>query len=341
MKETGVIRGNPFAGSGLWFRGNLHSHTTGSDGLLSAVELASWYRDRGYHFLFITDHNRVTDVSDCRLSGMLVMPGAEILLHWEEPLKAEILALGIDRVAPIPAGPQEVIDDVLSQQGLAFLSHPALSGIPSAAIARLRGLAGIEIFNAPNHWNGRRGFSTSQWDELLATGHFLWGVASDDRHSGHVPELIFPPLGKQSFRDQAEAWIVLRASELRPGAILEALRQGQFYSTTGPEIKDIRVENGELCVETSPVRWVWFASLPWLGIRRVAEPGESLTEARAPLAGLASRERVERMLADFSRRGCFTRAKKVGHYVRLEIWDGGDGYAWSNPIDLSLLPQEG
>ncbi len=59
--------------------------------------------------------------------------------------------------------------------------------------------------------------------------------------------------------------------------ILEAIRQGRFYSTTGPRIEEIMVEDGEIRVKTTPVRSVWFASAPWLGVRRVAPAGDCLT----------------------------------------------------------------
>lgn len=334
-----MVPGNPFAGSGQWYRGNVHSHTTNSDGQLSVSELAACYDRNGYDFLFVTDHNVVTDVSKSRSHGILVMPGAEIRVDWEETFPAEVLALGIERVMNHKVAPQRVIDDVLAQGGLPFLSHPSLSGANATAISQLNGLVGIEIFNAPNYWTGRRGRSTAQWDELLANGHMLWGVASDDRHSGRKPELTFAPLGKQPFRDQYEAWVMVRAESCTAPAILNAMRRGQFYSTTGPRIKDIAVVDGEIRVEASPVRWIWFASVPYLGVRRVAAAGEKLTHARAPFFGLASPEGVLAMNKRFIQRGYLKKGKTVGHYVRVELWDGEDGYAWSNPIDLSRLDE--
>ncbi len=324
-----------FEGSGQWYRGNVHSHTTNSDGLFGLNELATWYARHGYDFLFVTDHNLVTDVSGHPSRKILVLPGAEIGVKWQETFPAEVLALGIQRMAGYMASPQRVIDEVLEQGGIPFLSHPSLSGISSAAISRLKGLVGIEIFNAPNHWNGRRGDSTAQWDELLAGGHRLWGVASDDRHSGVRPELTFAPLGRQPFRDQAEAWIMVWARTRTSAEILEAIRQGRFYSTTGPRIEEIAVEDGEIRVKTTPVRSVWFASSPWLGVRRVAPAGDRLTEARAPLSALATPGKIAEMTERFLDRGYWERPRVVGCYVRIELWDGEDGRAWSNPIDLS------
>ncbi|WP_428941056.1 hypothetical protein [Fontivita pretiosa] len=40
-----------------WWKGNLHTHTFWSDGDDFPEMVAEWYRDRGYHFLALSDHN--------------------------------------------------------------------------------------------------------------------------------------------------------------------------------------------------------------------------------------------------------------------------------------------
>lgn len=42
-----------------WFKGNLHTHSLWSDGDDFPEMIAEWYRDNGYHFLALTDHNLV------------------------------------------------------------------------------------------------------------------------------------------------------------------------------------------------------------------------------------------------------------------------------------------
>ena len=41
---------------GNWYKGNLHMHTTVSDGALDPVEAINIYREAGYDFIAITDH---------------------------------------------------------------------------------------------------------------------------------------------------------------------------------------------------------------------------------------------------------------------------------------------
>src|SRR5437660_546366 len=65
-----------------WFRGNTHAHTNLSDGQNSPIDVARWYQQHGYQFLFITDHNGVTDVSG--LNTILGNGGKFLVLTGEE-----------------------------------------------------------------------------------------------------------------------------------------------------------------------------------------------------------------------------------------------------------------
>ncbi len=44
-----------------WWKGNTHTHTWWSDGNAPPESVAAWYRDRGYHFLVLSDHNRMQE----------------------------------------------------------------------------------------------------------------------------------------------------------------------------------------------------------------------------------------------------------------------------------------
>lgn len=44
-----------------WYKGNLHTHTLWSDGDDFPENVAFWYRDHGYHFLALTDHNKLSE----------------------------------------------------------------------------------------------------------------------------------------------------------------------------------------------------------------------------------------------------------------------------------------
>jgi len=50
--------------AGEWYRGNLHTHSLWSDGNVFPEEAVAWYRDHGYQFLCLSDHNSLQDNPD-------------------------------------------------------------------------------------------------------------------------------------------------------------------------------------------------------------------------------------------------------------------------------------
>jgi len=81
-RERPAPRRRP-AGDGLtWLAGDLHAHTTHSDGALSVAELAVYAVERGLDFLAVTDHNTVSHHASLdRLSaryGVTLLPGQEV-----------------------------------------------------------------------------------------------------------------------------------------------------------------------------------------------------------------------------------------------------------------------
>src|SRR5688572_32784773 len=71
------------APSPQWFKGNLHTHTLNSDGDSTPDDVVRWYREHGYHFVTLTDHNYLTSVDGLNaLHGadekFLVMAGEEV-----------------------------------------------------------------------------------------------------------------------------------------------------------------------------------------------------------------------------------------------------------------------
>ena len=55
--------------AGEWYKGSLHSHTTNSDGDASPIDVVMWYRDHGYDWLVISDHNKLTRVDTTPLES--------------------------------------------------------------------------------------------------------------------------------------------------------------------------------------------------------------------------------------------------------------------------------
>jgi len=105
------IADDPFQLPGRWYRGNLHTHTTNSDGALSPAQVAAWYCGHGYHFVALTDHERVTDVStavcaagtDTGGTHFVVVPGAETSVGpSRQGSPVHVVAIGVLDGLPAP-----------------------------------------------------------------------------------------------------------------------------------------------------------------------------------------------------------------------------------------------
>src|SRR5688500_17783252 len=66
-----------------WYKGNTHTHTLNSDGDSTPDEVVRWYREHGYQFLVLSDHNYLTSVDGLNavhgaVDKFLVIPGEEV-----------------------------------------------------------------------------------------------------------------------------------------------------------------------------------------------------------------------------------------------------------------------
>jgi hypothetical protein len=292
---------NPFDADGKWYKGNLHTHTTGSDGAWSPDKVAAEYRAKGYNFLFITDHNTVTDVSGLSGDGLLVLNGTELGAGRSEIGHSyHIVALNLkETVSPKDAPTlQELIDLIKSKGAEVIVAHPYWSGLTVKDIIDLEGCLGVEVFNSTCHFSIAKGHSAVHWDDLLARGKGMSGFAVDDAHQ-HFSD--YRPI------DICYAWIMAKLPELTEDAVMSAIKAGRFYSSNGPTINDISVKDGVISVSTSDVKVISFVADVSRG-KRCAAMGDGLINK-----------------ADYKLRG----SEK---YIRVECFDQDGRGAWSNPI---------
>lgn len=294
---------NPFETGGRWFKGNLHAHTTNSDGDLPPRLLVNEYKEGGYDFLSITDHGKLTNIQGLSTPHFLLIPGEEISVGAsEEGRFYHIVGVNIRTKIPVDdfdkdEDPQRVIELIHELDGLAIIAHPYWSSLNYGDLAKLKGCVGVEVYNTNCELTIGRGHSTVHWDNLLSMGHRYLGFAVDDAHSRK--RLYLPS-------DICRAWINVRADRLTPDSIMGALRRGLFYSSNGPEIHAIEIEGDEILVASSQARSIGFVSNTALGERNTVEEG-LIEEAVYTLRG------GER-------------------YVRVEVIDQMGRTAWSNPI---------
>ena len=288
-----------FAADKPFFKGNLHCHTTMSDGRLTPEECKAFYRERDYHFLSITDHRQLSEPTHME-DGMLILRGMEM----DYFLPGEVVHLvGVGLTDEVSAAessrnPQLYIDQVNRCGGKAIIAHPAWSLNTVTTLSGLRGLAAAEIYNSVSTypWNGDRADSSNLLDAAAAHGTFLPFVASDDSHWYNG--------------EAGRAFTMVQAEELNQQSLFKAMDEGRYYCSQGPEINQITLENGKLTVECSPAeRVIFYSNLPWTDGRCVS--GGGLTEASYTVHP----ERGET-------------------FVRVQVMDEQGRSAWSNPIRL-------
>jgi predicted metal-dependent phosphoesterase TrpH len=313
-----TTEGNPWAaemfGTGQWLRGNLHCHTTQSDGRLTPQQTVDWFAGAGYDFLALTDHNTITDPSGLETQGMCLLTATELTASGGElGASYHLIGLGLRPGEALPATTTPAVESVqwLREQGcVVFVAHPHWSGLTVADLARA-GAHGIEIFNGGTVLDSQKGEALVHWDEGLARGARWWGIAVDDTHWHTI--------------DRGLGWVMVRAAEQTPAAILGALARGHFYATTGPEIRRVTVtpiEDGGvyLEVETSPCAAIYALGYGSRNLFQFDQEAAARGEAGATIT-----------LASFK-----ITSLGPGAYIRVQCTDWQRRSAWSNPIFLQL-----
>ena len=226
-----------FTGEGRFLKGNIHTHSTRSDGAAEADAVCRTYAEAGYDFLCLSDHFMaqygfpITRTEGFRTEAFTTILGAE--LHAPENSHGEIwhlLACGLPAdFAPLGAGEDAVSLARRAKAAGAFLgiAHPQWSSLTIEDGRQMAGLAdAVEVYNTGCHIECDRPDGTALLDALLNEGHRLTAYAADDAH----------------FRqpDYGHAFMMVKAEAHEPAAILEAMKAGRFYSSRGPLIHDIR-----------------------------------------------------------------------------------------------------
>jgi hypothetical protein len=297
----------PFEGDGVWLRCALHAHTTNSDGELPPDMLVRHYEWAGYDVLAITDHwVRTAEPSTRKL---LVIPSTELnaVVAGHD---AHVIALGVeadpeppDAFAPLA----DVVAWILQNRGVPYLAHTYWSGLRTSEWEACEGLVGIEVWNTGCELEIGRGDSSVHWDEALEAGHTLFALATDDAHHPGY--------------DSGFAWTMVRAAERSQAAVLDALRSGRFYGSTGPEIHHVEQDDIAVVVRCSPAQSVTLVSSRHRGARanagRLGYPNAS-TILERDSAGLITACKLEK--------------PPLAPFGRIEVCDLQGRKAWTNPL---------
>ena len=285
-----------FRTSGNWYKGNLHMHTSRSDGEVSLDVAINIYKNAGYDFISITDH--WIQGEDKMEDGFLMINGCE----WDtgDMLKYQvyhIVGIGMESEVMLKRSPslppQEIIDAIVSAKGIPILAHPAWSVTNPLECMSLNGLCGVELYNSVSDlpFNGRRSDSSIYFDLWAAQGKLFGCMAADDSHFYKGEE--------------TRSFIMVNAEELSKKAIKDALLKGDYYASQGPLFYSIEYNDEVVEVKCQEVETIVFYSNTVWCPDRVFTGGVD----------------------------CATyKIKPTDQYVRIELIDSNGNMAWSSPF---------
>jgi hypothetical protein len=295
----------PFSKPGTFWRGNLHSHSTCSDGTKSPEDVCKFYQAMGYHFVSITDHfleqyhYPMTDTRPFRSANFTTIIGAE--LHAGQTSAGEIwhlLANGLPFDFQPPhkdeSGP-ELAARAMAAGAFVSCAHPAWYALSEEDVLALGDVHAIETINGISHDHNDRIDSWYMLDVMLNRGRRYYGLATDDAHF-HVKH-----------NDRLLGWVWVKSETLDDAAILAALKRGDYYSSTGPVLEDVQISGDTMYVKCSPVNNIFVTGR---GSKSAYLHGNGLMEAEINTQHLKS------------------------PFVRLTVRDSKGGRAWTNPVWL-------
>jgi hypothetical protein len=237
------------APAGRWYKGNTHTHTLNSDGDSTPDEVVRWYREHGYAFVVITDHNYLTSVDG--LNAIHAAEGKFLVIRGEEVTDSfGAKPLHVNALDPssqiVPPGGASVLDAlnrtvaaIRQANGVPHINHPNFGwAITRDELQQVKDNKLFEIYNGHPLVNNIGGGGVpgleDMWDALLSSGVLMYGIAVDDAH-------IFKDPGNPDVAGPGRAWVMVRSPRLDARSLLDALERGDFYATTGVELQDVDV----------------------------------------------------------------------------------------------------
>ncbi len=295
----------PFNKSGKFWRGNLHTHSTQSDGTKTPEQVCAFYRSVGYDFLSITDHFTqtykypITDTRPFQSDDFTTLLGAE--LHAGKTSIGEIwhiLAVGLPPDFP-PNLPDEdgtaIARRALEAGAFVACAHPNWYALSESDVIALGNVHAIETINGISRDHNDRIDSWYMLDAMLNQGRRYFALTTDDAHF-HAQH-----------NDLLLGWTWVKSESLTPEAILAALKAGSYYSSSGPMIHDVQfLSRTQVYIRCSPVDHIFVTSV---GPRSIYHHANGVSEIELDL-------------------------KRLGDspFCRITIRDRQDRRAWTNPI---------
>ncbi|NUP04878.1 MAG: CehA/McbA family metallohydrolase [Polyangiaceae bacterium] len=295
-------------------KGNLHAHSAESDGDVPPADVYRWYRDHGYAFVALTDHNRRIDPASyahLERPTFAILPGEEITMTGAgKPVHVNAIChrrkIGGGTFDTKSLALTFALEKIEEQGAIALVNHPNFD-----RALDLDDLWGARATTLLEIWSGHpyvysagvdgRPSHEELWASMLSRGADVFGVAVDDSH-----HFATNPTAKPA--RPGRAWIATFAStpdKVTRDGVCNAIRAGQFYASSGAELTRIAVAERTITIRPADP----MARVEFIG------PGSTVLSA----SNAAGEGAVYRMRGD-------------EEWVRARIVDSRGEIAWTQPF---------
>jgi len=272
-----------------FYKANMHCHSTYSDGNLTPEELKEAYMAQGYSVLAITDHEHINSHEYLDDENFLTITSAEYSIkqfpeqstlknfdmkvchlnfYAKEQNNTNTICYNsvLDHFSKGEA--REKLKDlpeyerVYGHEGISELirianengffvsyNHPRWSLENYGDYCGYEGLWGVEIYNTSVNEGGIYDYDINVLDDFLRDGKRMFACAGDDNHNA----------GKSTVKSFG-AFTMINAEKLQYDCIIDALLTGNFYASTGPEIKELYVEDNKVHIKCSNAKRITYST---------------------------------------------------------------------------------
>ena len=327
--------------SGNFYKANLHSHSTLSDGKWTIEEMKENYKAQGYSIIAYTDHHVFLTHNDLADEDFLPLNGYEIDIPEDKPWSRYIktchfclIALDRDRTvqniyhdsvyidrnadkvdlakdrAPIkrrydPEFISALMKEAREDRFFVTYNHPVWSLESTEECFRYHGMHAMEIVNYSSYVTGHEERNSNLYDALLHSGEDIYCIAADDNHD-------VSPIGHPKC-DSFGGFTMIKAEKLEYGAVTQALLDGHFYASEGPEIHELYYDSDDNRVHiktTEAVRILMTTGNRYNNAKTAERLGETVTETSFKLEQ-PDTDYVRFIVRDREGKEAYTHAYKV------------------------------
>lgn len=273
---------------GQFYKANMHCHTIISDGLCTPEEIKEKYKAHGYSVVAYTDHDVFllhNDLSDaeflalngyevsikkqpdetrykkkrCHINFVALRPDLDKAVCWHRseylfgnaPNYRHLVKFDENEPDYVRSYTPECINDMMSRARKAGFfvtyNHPAWSQETLDEYGKYHGMHALEICNYGCFVSGHLDYCEKEYEELLRGGERIFCNAGDDYHGG-MKDYSGNPV-EEGFG----AFTMIKAETLEYETIANALLNGHFYASQGPEIYELWYEDGFIHLKCSSV----------------------------------------------------------------------------------------